>query len=177
MCLRRPKPGPVGFDRLRVRHRPAVQCARGAPRVKTPRPQEQAGGLRDRARRQPRSTFGALRGVPAEGVAGDGWPARAQGKAFPSLANQFRAPPLGSAAPMVTSSRSRKTRCIEPLVPNGIDHRVSNCLDRTRRISHSRLKLRGECALPLLIGYKVAIQELLNVCRPIDSFTPMCRSV
>lgn len=63
--------------------RSEAACARGPPR-QSPRPQERIADARDRARHQHRSTTGALRGfAPLEGVAGDGKPAPAQGKAFP----------------------------------------------------------------------------------------------
>ena len=75
------KPGLVGFHRLRLHPCRRFQSARGALLIKTSHPVRIPFGSE---RHQPRSLFGALRGVPAEGVAGDGAAAHAQGKAIPT---------------------------------------------------------------------------------------------
>lgn len=60
------------------------ECVRGHPRHK-PRPQERAGAARGTERVNCSAPLlGVLRGVPAEGVAGDMMMAPGQGKAFPS---------------------------------------------------------------------------------------------
>ena len=61
-----------------------IQSARGALGVKRRALRSGPQGLRDRARHQLRSSFGALRGVPARRGSGRRNAARAQGKAFPS---------------------------------------------------------------------------------------------
>lgn len=66
---------------------------RAGPLRRTPRPQERAGTARGTVRAtSPAPIFGGLRGVPAEGVGGDGAAAPAQGKAFPlnSLSHSTR---------------------------------------------------------------------------------------
>jgi hypothetical protein len=66
------KSGLVGFHRLRMQTFPPIPCARGAFLVKRRARRSMPQGMRDRARHQPRSSYGALRGeVPLEGVAQD----------------------------------------------------------------------------------------------------------
>ena len=71
---------------------PTSECARGQLH-ETSHPQEQAAGLRDRVRQQPRSGFRGVAGrSPAEGVAGDSAAAPAQGKAFPLMIHLLARP-------------------------------------------------------------------------------------
>ncbi len=80
------KPGPVGFQRLHVFPCPPVQCACGALIVTCRALRRPPTGGRDRARHQPCSSSGALRGAsPLEGVAGDASGGSGSGESFPQL--------------------------------------------------------------------------------------------
>lgn len=69
------------------------QCARGAHIIEHRTPRSVSPDARKECANSPAQLPGALRGIPAEGVAGNGKAAPAQGKAFPHGSRQIASSP------------------------------------------------------------------------------------